>query len=219
MNQHDEGNNAQIVWLPQPISDGFYLLSILDFQEGNHNKALENMRRAIFWNPVRSAFFAERGYMLLNKQDGADILMAQVAYNRALELADNPEDFAAALRGLGFVMSERNRIETAIACLVLSAEYDPTSMDTEQMLASLSRVNPRLFATIDVEKAKEILQENSILHTYSPKHSTVLVSMAEAMLKNETPQAEESAKRLLERAVQMNPNNPMAALRLRRLNR
>lgn len=72
------------------------------------------MQKAISWNPVRSAFYAERGFMFLRKNSGADIVGAQIAYEKALELADNPEDFAAALRGLAFVLVERRELEKAL---------------------------------------------------------------------------------------------------------
>jgi len=55
------GSKRDIEWVEQPVSDGFYFLAILDFQENKHDDALANMQKAIQWNPVRSAFFAERG--------------------------------------------------------------------------------------------------------------------------------------------------------------
>lgn len=214
MQQQKAGNNNKIVWVSQPISDGFYLLSMLDFQQGLHEEALENMQRAIHWNPVRSAFFSERGFMLLNKKGGPDLLMAQIAYERSLELADNTEDFASALRGLAFVSLERGRIEQSLACLLVAETFDTDNMDTEQQIAYISRMNPALFASMDLDKAKQLLRKNGILVTYSPDHVKVLMSMADNFV---AARAADKAISLLRHAQKMAPENALVRQKLQRL--
>lgn len=212
--QAREGEKKIVTWVQQPISDGFYLLSILDFQQGNHEKALENLQRAIYWNPVRSAFFAERGFMLLKKKTGPDMLMAQIAYRKALDLADNAEDFAAALRGLAFVMVERQRLSEALACLLVSKTFDSASNDAEEEMLFIQRYNPGLFASMSLADAKKLLATKGIPTNFAPEHVKVLIKLADELASGKV---NEKAILLLKKAKEMDPANVEVNNRLKRL--
>ncbi|HOI89532.1 MAG TPA: hypothetical protein PLK28_03355 [Candidatus Rifleibacterium sp.] len=206
------GSKREIDWVEQPISDGYYFLAILDFQEGKHEEALANLQKAIFWNPVRSAFFAERGFMFLRKNSGADIVSAQVAYEKALELADNPEDFAAALRGLAFVLVERRELQKALACLIVSKEFDADESDADEEIQFIRGIDPGLVASMNLKTARDVLKNAKILSTYAPEHVEVLVRLADSY---KSPKDAQRAVLLLKKAKEMAPGNTEVANRLK----
>ncbi len=206
------GSKREIDWVEQPISDGYYFLAILDFQEGKHEEALTNLQKAIFWNPVRSAFFAERGFMFLRKNSGSDIVSAQVAYEKALELADNPEDFAAALRGLAFVLVERRELQKALACLIVSKEFDADESDADEEIQFIRGIDPGLVASMNLKTARDVLKNAKILSTYAPEHVAVLVRLADSY---KSPKDAQRAVLLLKKAKEMAPGNTEVANRLK----
>ncbi len=208
------GSSREVVWVEQPISDGFYFLAILDFQENKHEEALANMQKAINWNPVRSAFYAERGFMFLRKSSGPDIIGAQIAYEKALELADNQEDFAAALRGLAFVLVERHELEKALACLIVSKEFDADENDADEEIQFIRRADPALVDNMTLARAREVLKEAKILSSYAADHVQVLISIADSMKALEDAP---KAVLLLKKASEMSPKNPEVSNRLKKL--
>lgn len=207
-----DGSKKEVIWIEQPVSDGFYLISMLDFQQGKHDEALANMQKAINWNPVRSAFHVERGVMLLKHKNGPDPLMAQLSFKKALELADNGEDFAAALRGLAFVAVERGRMAEGLACLLVSKTFDPTNLDAEEEMLFIRRADPDLFLTMDTKEAFEFLRKIGIQTTYSPDHIQVLMKLADNFTMKK---AADKAIVLLKKADEMSPDNPEIKGRLR----
>ncbi len=208
------GSKREIDWIEQPISDGYYFLAILDFQEGKHEEALANLQKAIFWNPVRSAFFAERGFMFLRKNSGSDIVAAQVAYEKALELADNPEDFAAALRGLAFVLVERRELQKALACLVVSKEFDADESDADEEIQFIRGIDPGLVDSMNLKTARDVLKNARILATYAPEHVQVLLRLADSY---KSPKDAQKVILLLKKAKDMAPGNTDVANRLKTL--
>jgi len=206
------GSKRDIEWVEQPVSDGFYFLAILDFQENKHDDALANMQKAIQWNPVRSAFFAERGFMQLRKNSGPDIVAAKIAYEKALELADNPEDFAAALRGLAFVLVERRELQKALACLIVSKEFDADADDADEEIQYIRQADPELVSAMNLKMAREILKNAGILASYAPEHVQVLIRLADAY---KSPKDAEKAIALLKKAHEMDPKNSEVNRRLK----
>lgn len=206
------GSKRGIEWVEQPISDGFYFLAILDFQENKHDDALANLQKAIYWNPVRSAFFAERGFMFLRKNSGPDIVAARIAYEKALELADNPEDFAAALRGLAFVLVERRELQKALACLIVSKEFDADADDADEEIQYIRQIDPNLVAAMNLKMAREILKNAKILDNYSPDHVQVLIRLADSY---KSPKDAQKAIMLLKKAREMEPKNAEVSKRLK----
>jgi tetratricopeptide (TPR) repeat protein len=206
------GSSKKVEWVEQPVSDGFYFLAILDFQEGRHEDALANLGKAIFWNPVRSAFYNERGFMLLKKNSGPDLTMAQVAYMKALELADNNEDLAAALRGLAFVLVERNLLDQALACLLVSKTYDASNDDADEEIMFIRRQAPALVTGMDLAKAGELLRANAIPAGFAADHVQVLINLADDYTAAKDNQ---KAAALLKKAMEMAPENQEVARRLK----
>ncbi|MBU1109058.1 MAG: hypothetical protein KKB51_20435 [Candidatus Riflebacteria bacterium] len=205
------GNKKTVEWVEQPVSDGFYLLSILDFQENKHEEALANMQRAVFWNPVRSAFYTERGFMLLRSNAGPNFLMAQVAYIKALELADNPEDFVAALRGLAFIFTDRRMTEVGLACLLVAQNFISGDNELEEELFFIRRNFPDLFNSMNLEIARQVLRRNRILDDYAPEHVQVLLRLADSY---KSPNDAPHAISLLRKALSMAPKNQEVIRRL-----
>ncbi len=214
--QKRAGVKTEVRWTEQPISDGYYFLAMLDFQTGKHEEALKNLSRAIYWNPVRSAFYSERGYMLLKQKKGPEILMSQIAYQKAAELADNNQDLAAALRGLAFVLVERGRLDVALACLLVSKKYEPGSLDAEQEIAFIRGQAPMLLGALDLAKSEKILADNNIPFKFEPIHVDVFVSLAEIYL-NSKEKDTKKAKILLEKALEIDPTNITANNLLKKL--
>ncbi|MGM0599295.1 MAG: hypothetical protein ACQETH_05685 [Candidatus Rifleibacteriota bacterium] len=204
MKLKQQGENKTVKWVQQPLSDGFYLLAMVDFQQGKHESALKNLQEAISWNPVRSAFYNERGYMLLRKKSGPDLIMAQIAYEKALELADTPEDFAAALRGLAYVLVERRQLARALACLKLSKKYDETNLDAEEEMLFIRRADPDLFASMSESDAIELLKSTGIQVEYSPQHLKVLLKLCKRFKRENNL---ERARAFLEKADLLFPDN------------
>ena len=202
----------KLEWLEKPFADGYYFLSVLDFQEKKYSSALENMSKCIYWNPVHSPYYCERGFMLLNAGEQTNVLDALIAYEKALELADNEEDFAAALRGLAFVNVSRGRFDVAMACLVLSKEYDNERPDADEEILEIKSVVPVFTDDFTAKEARQILKENGIQTTYSQEHSKVLVSIASTLTK---PEEKEDAMMLLERALYLDPTNTEAAKKMK----
>lgn len=212
--QKRAGTSKEVVWVEQPISDGFYFKAILDFQENRHDEALANMAQAIYWNPVRAAFYNERGFMFLKKNSGPDIMMAQIAYLKALELADGNEDFAAGLRGLAFLLVERNRLDQALACLLVSKAYEPDNAGTEEEMMFIKSQAPAMFAEMTFAKANELLKANKIPTGFSADHIQVLLAMANDLT---SPKDAQNAILLLKKAQEMAPKNEEVARRLKAL--
>ncbi len=202
--QRKNNETKEVKWVEQPISDGFYLLAMLDFQEGNHDQALASLQKAINWNPVHSAFFAERGFMLLKNKKGPDYLMAQIAYKKALELADNGEDFAAALRGLAFIAVECGHFAEGLAFLLVSKQFDPANLDAEEEMVFIRRADPDLFGSMNLTKAKELMRKNGYQTTYSPEHIQVLMRLADNF---STRKAADKSILFLKKAREMDPEN------------
>ncbi len=212
LQQKRAGSKKNVVWVDQPISDGFYLLSVLDFQEGKHEDALKNMSQAIFWNPTRSAFHTERGFMLIRKNSGPDLLMANVAYIKAIELADNNEDFAAALRGMAFVLVERNQLDVAYGALLIARHLEPDNTAALEEMSFIKSRAPGLSDQIDVKTARALLKKNNIPIQFSEDHVQVLIKLADSFTE---PNDVEKAVLLLKKAQEMSPKNQEVARRLK----
>lgn len=212
--EKQNGSTKKVEWVEQPVSDGFYFLSVLDFQQGKHEDALANMANAIFWNPMRAAFYNERGFMLLRKNSGPDLLSAQIAYLKALELADGHEDFAAALRGLAFVLVERGQLDQALACLIVSKGHDPENNDADEEISFIQSKAPGLVNSMKFADAIELMKKNRIPTEFAPEHVQVLMKLADSY---KAPQDAPKALALLKKANSLAPKNQDVANRLKTL--
>ena len=134
----------------------------MDFQEEKYQDAIDNIQKCIMWNPVRAPYYCERGFIFLNCGIYADYVNAQVAYEQALECADNEEDFASALRGIGFAFAARNELEESAAAMILSQKFVPDNPDAKEHILRLKNLVPDFDFNMDVKKAKKILNESKI---------------------------------------------------------
>lgn len=171
------GQTLTVNWVQQPIADGHYFLALLALQAGDPEKAAQEIDRAVFWNPVRAAFFNEKAFILLN-QKTPRLQDAQVAYLFALELADNLEDFAAALRGLGFIYVEKNEADVARACYLQSMVYEPKNEAARGQLALLTEHFPGIAERVTPADAPGILAKRQIPSKIDPLPIQLLSEMA-----------------------------------------
>ena len=200
----NKNSKKEVVWVPEPIADGYYFLAVMDFQEKKYQDAIDNIQKCIMWNPVRAPYYCERGFIFMNCGVSADYVSAQVAYEQALECADNEEDFASALRGIGFAFAARNELEESAAAMILSQKYVPDSADAKEHLLRLKNLVPSFDFNMDVKKAKKILAESKIQTSFSPEHAVVLLNMVSGL---KLPEEKEKALAFLVSANMIDPSN------------
>ncbi len=200
----NKNSKKKVVWVDDPIADGYYFLAVIDFQAKHYKEAKENIQKCIFWNPVRAPYYCERGFIFLNSGVESDYISAQVAYEQALEYADNEEDFASALRGVGFAFASRNMFEESVAAMVLSKEFEPNNTDAEEHILRMKNFIPSFDFSMDSKKARKILKDNKIQTTYSPEHVKVLIKLASEL---KMPEEKEKALIFLTRAQMLEPVN------------
>lgn len=207
-----EGRSVKVTWIPEPVADGYYFLAMIDFQDGKHAEALENIQKAIQWDPVRSAFYAERAYFMLQMQPPAESAQILASYLHALEHADDAPDFAHALRGIGYVLVNRGDIEGALACYMKSLEFDSQDLAAREQIELIRVRNPRLHAEMNGDIAVKVMSERKIPFKFDPRHVQVLLIMHDDLAQKGF---KKEAAALLQRAKKMNPNDPEVKKRLK----
>ncbi len=210
----NKDNKKKVVWVEEPIADGYYFLAVLDFQDKHYKDAISNIQKCIFWNPVRAAYYCERGFIFLNTTPESDLLSAQVAYEQALEYADDEETFASALRGLSFVFADKNQFEESVAAMILSKEFEPNSVEADEHLIRMKNLISGFDFNMSAKKAKEVLQKSNVQTTYSPEHVKVLIKLASEL---KMPEEKEKAKVFLTRALMLDPQNKEAISKMKNL--
>ena len=210
----NKGSKKKVVWVPEPIADGYYFLAVMDFQEKKYQDAVDNIQKCIIWNPVRAPYYCERGFIFLNSGIYADYVSAQVAYEQALECADNEEDFASALRGLGFSFAAMNQLEESAAAMILSQKYVPDSPDAKEHLLRLKNLVPSFDFNMDIKRAKKILTESKIQTTFSPEHAVVLLNMVSEL---KLPEEKDKALAFLVSANMIDPSNKAVENKLKEI--
>ncbi|NLI76902.1 MAG: tetratricopeptide repeat protein [Candidatus Riflebacteria bacterium] len=206
-----EGRPEPVIWLQQPIADGFYFLAIIDFQEKKFADALAHIQQAIQWDPTRAAFYIERGFLMVNQPNPGSLADIAASYLKALELADGPEDFAGALRGLGYVYIEQNDWEGGLACYLVSLFFDPQSEAAKQEIDFIKYNRPKVFQELDGGKAVTALARRKVPTRIAPIHIQTLLQIADEL--SPTTQARE-LKAVLKRALLLDPKNETIKKRL-----
>ncbi len=206
-----DGHQEPVIWLQQPIADGFYFMAIIDFQEKKPREALENIQRAIQWDPTRAAFFIERGFLMINQEQPVPLADIAASYLKALELADDPIDFAAALRGLGYVFVEQNDWEGALACYLVSLHFDPQSDAAKKEIDFIKFNQPVVFQKLDAAGAIQALNRRKVPVKIDPIHVQILLKIADEL--SPTTQSHE-LKAILKRALLLDPKNEPIKKRL-----
>lgn len=200
----NKGSKKTVEWVQEPIADGYYLLAVLDFQDKHYKDALENIQNCVFWNPVRAPYFCERGFLYLYAGEEKDLVNAQVAYEKAVELADSNEDMATALRGIAAVMNAKDKIQVSIAALILSKEYDSEHTDLTEQLLFLKENYPEYNYDLSPREARNILKDNNIQCDYSHEHVEVLLKVVSKL---KMPEEKERAVIFLNHARMLEPQN------------
>ncbi len=210
----NKDSKKNVVWVPEPIADGYYFLAVMDFQEKKYQDAIDNIQKCIMWNPVRAPYYCERGFIFLNCGIYADYVSAQIAYEQALECADNEEDFASALRGIGFALAARNELDVSAAAMILSLKYVPDNPDAKEHILRLKNLVPSFDFNMDTVKAKKILYDSKIQTTFSPEHAVVLLKIVSEL---KMPEEKEKALAFLISANMIDPSNKAVEKKLKEI--
>lgn len=204
--------NVDVKWTQQPIADGYYFLAMISFQEGKPDVALDLLQKAIYWDPVRAAFHVERGFMMHHQKSPVEAASIFITYLKALELADNPQDFAAALRGIGYLFINRRDLKSGLACYLLSRRLDPDDKTAIRQIDYIRTRSPGLVKEMDETKAAAILKAANVPPTYNPLHVQVRLEIADEI---KDPKKAAEAKAILTEALRLDPNNPEIIRRLK----
>jgi len=204
--------NVQVNWTQQPIADGYYFQAMISFQEGKPDEALDLLQKAIFWDPVRAAFHVERGFMLHHQKSPIETAQIFVTYLKALELADNPVDFAAALRGIGYLFVDRRNFRAGLACYLLSRRLDPDEKTALRQIDYIRSQAPGLVKEMDETKAAALLREENVPVTFDPIHVQIRLEIANELAKD--PKKGKELEAILTEALRLDPNNPEVISRL-----
>ncbi len=207
--------NVEVTWTQQPIADGYYFLAMISFQEGKPDEALEFLQKAIFWDPVRAAFHVERGFMMHHQKARVEAATIFITYLKALELADNPQDFAAALRGIGYLFIDRRDLKSGLACYLLARRLDPDDKTAIRQIDYIRARAPGLVKDMDETKAAAILKAANVPPTFNPLHVQVRLDIADEI---KDPKKVAETKAILTEALRLDPNNPEVIRRLKALN-
>jgi len=202
--QAREGKKGTVHWVQQPIADGFYFLAMIAFQEQKLEEAKQYLQKAINWDPMRSAFYMERAYFMIANSETSELAMVMASYLKALELADNFEDFAAAMRGLGYVFVDKGDIEAGLACYLVSLTFEPANMTAKKEIDYIRSLNPELVKSLDASKSAAILSERKVPSRMDTVHIKVLLSIADEPSVQKRPK---ELKAILKQALLLDPNN------------
>lgn len=214
MLQKEGRGNVEVKWTQQPIADGYYFQAMISFQEGKPDEALEFLQKAIFWDPVRAAFHVERGFMMHHQKSPVEAATILITYLKALELADNPQDFAAALRGIGYLFVDRRDLKPGLACYLLSRRLDPDDKTASRQIDYIRARAPGLVKDMDETKAAATLKAANVPPTYNPLHVEVRLEIADEI---KDPKKAAEVKAILTEALRLDPNNPEVIRRLKAL--
>ncbi|HNV68826.1 MAG TPA: tetratricopeptide repeat protein, partial [Candidatus Ozemobacteraceae bacterium] len=206
-----EGTKAEVEWLQQPYADGYYFQALLAFHEKKVPEALEALQKAISWDPVRAAFHIERGFMMMHLETPPELAMVMATYLKALELADNRQDFAAAMRGIGFVFVEKMDLTAGLAAYMVAQKFDPEDKTAPREIDYIRAQAPGLTRLLDDGKAISLLSERRIPVTIDPIHVKVLTEIATDL---EQKQNTRELKAILRRILDIDPANANAKKKL-----
>jgi len=184
---------------------------MISFQEGKPEEALDLLQKAIFWDPMRAAFHVERGFMLHHQKNPVETATILVTYLKALELADNPVDFAAALRGIGYLYVNRGDLKSGLACYLLSRKLDLEDKTALHQIDYIRGRAPALVKDMDETKAAALLAAAHIPVAYDPAHVQVRLEIANEI---KDPKKAVEVKAILTEALRLDPKNPEIISRL-----
>lgn len=203
--------DVKVSWTQQPIADGYYFQAMISFQEQKPEEALAFLQKAIYWDPMRAAFHVERGFMLHHQKTLVDSAKIFITYLKALELADNPMDFAAGLRGIGYLYVERRDLRSGLACYLLSRRLDSDDKTAIRQIDYIRARSAGLVKEMDETKAAAILASNNVPATYNPLHVKVRLEIADEI---KDPKKSDEVKAILTEALRLDPKNPEIIRRL-----
>ncbi len=206
-----EGTKAEVEWLQQPYADGYYFQALIAFHEKKVPEALEYLQKAIFWDPVRAAFHIERGFMMMHLETPPELAMVMATYLKALELADNRQDFAAAMRGIGFVFVEKMDLTAGLAAYLVAQKFDPEDKTAPREIDYIRAQAPGLTRLMDEAKAISLLSERRIPVTIDPIHVKILFEIATEL---EQKKNARELKAVLRRILDIDPANANAKKKL-----
>ncbi|WP_305514163.1 tetratricopeptide repeat protein [Methanobrevibacter sp. V14] len=118
------GLKKELRYIPdnQPLLDLYYVYGFLLLESQQYDKAEEYLKKAIKINPVSSRIILE--LTEIYKVHTYTFNEYFIRTCDALQYAYYPQDIARCYRNLGYYYIEENQMETALALLIYSMEYE-----------------------------------------------------------------------------------------------
>lgn len=140
------GNEQVVEQATRAIPQLYYIRSVVEYRQDNHEDAMESLDAALALNPDYPAAHYQKG-VVYKKQNPEDIEGALEHYDRAIELAEQVGDnrtlnnaregAAEELVYRANTLKENDQYSRAIDLLEQVEEYDPQSADAHYRLAEI----------------------------------------------------------------------------------
>ena len=175
------GAKKQIIYIPdnQPLLDLYYVYGFLLLEDNQFNKAEKYLKKALKINPVSSRIILE--LCEIYKMHTYTLNKYVILTSDALKYSYSPIDIGRCYRNLGYYYIEENQMETALALLIYSMEYDMSPLAYSEINYIQSK-NKNLDLTLD--EAIDILKNKNIQIGPNPFILETLNSLGEEYEKN-----------------------------------
>lgn len=123
-----------------PVSEVYLQYASALFELERYAEATEAIRKAIKWSPTYAKNFFE--YLELIKQSGDMEEFFRLTIE-TFRIAFIPQDIARCYRNLGYYFLEKQSYAEALACIVMSTNFDPDSKQAQQLLYFIQETGGR----------------------------------------------------------------------------
>jgi len=126
--QREHPETKKVIWLDWVFGETIYKKAWIAVEQKQFDQALLLLEKAIAFSPYKAVAYNERGHLLIRKKQW---LEAGKSYLKAIELSEKyPHSKSmkpAALRGLGFILTELGDFPKAKAMYAMSLELEPNN--------------------------------------------------------------------------------------------
>lgn len=145
-------------------AEALYLLGEIQAAKGNHDQAIDLMRKATSHSPKTAAFHAGLAGLL---RQGADTAGAEAAYREAIHIEPNNAEY---INDLGTLLQEQNRLPEALECYRDALKIDPSLAQALYNTATIYRYQGR------AEEAAQLIEQAL---RQNPEYSRGFIELAE----------------------------------------
>jgi len=181
--------------VPEQFATIFTMYASLLFELKEHSEAIGYLEKALRWNPAAAAVYFELGenYKQLGEME------AFHEYNsKAYPYILNASDLARFLRGNGFYHIEKQQLELASACFLVSLLYEQSQMVAAELFYIRQKYGED-YAGMKPDKAIELLEQRNIPFRADPNTLSGLVHLLSLAANNDDlPTLAETLKDLYE---------------------